>query len=117
MPARMPRGPSGVESENPLRKHTARLLHDATWQHAKMVAAEIDNWSLERVYNQTGARCANPLEILTRWLDRLVRETGETSTIAPVLAFLNQRYRNDDTPGDGIEDELAALTHGGAPTH
>jgi len=106
MPARMRRRTADGELKEHLRLHTADILHRVFRGYTKMVAAEL-GVSANRIYNQTEGQCANGLELLARALDRVVFETGDPQSVAPVLAFLAQRYRTDDTPGDGVEDELA----------
>lgn len=70
MPARFRPFDERRKCSEDVREHTAELLHRATKKHAPHVGAAL-GVGKQRIQNMVTAECANPLELLKRWLDEL----------------------------------------------
>jgi hypothetical protein len=82
-----------LRSEDPLRRETADVCAEAFQGVRKMVAAAIGT-GRSRVDRFCEGDDANPIEVLTRALDRTKLEAG-IERVAGVLRWLNGRYGYD----------------------
>lgn len=81
----------GRESAEQLRAHTARLLHAATSGRSPLVGAKL-GVSKARIQNQVAGDCANPLELLYRWIECLEADGVEKQVLDAIARdFANRR--------------------------
>lgn len=97
----------GRNSENRLRSETAAIYRALTHGVSKWIAAE-RGCGLSRIHRMAEGLDANPVELLIRDMDRVANE-GEAERCAEVVAFFESRYTSADSPGDGIEDDIAEI--------
>lgn len=85
------------QSAEELRAHTARLLHAATCGRAPLVGVRL-GVSKARIQNQVAGDCANPLELIYRWIDTLEDDGVDGAALDAIARDLADRRGFDLAP-------------------
>jgi hypothetical protein len=85
------------ESAEQLRADTARLLHRVTTGRSPLVGAKL-GVSKARIQNQIAGDCANPLELLYRWIDCLEADGVERTALDEIARDFADRRGFDLAP-------------------